>query len=157
MIGQLGLPQVAQLGFVVPDMQAALPLYEPLFGPFRLVDFHNRACDYRGRTQDVELRVAYGMSGDTEVELIQPLGGDGPHHEFVRRGGNGMHHLQFRFASVEPWIAKAEQHGYQRILYKRSGEFAVVYMESPAMPLILEFVEPLARSSRDNLPARITG
>ena len=31
---QLNLPDLNQVGFVVRDLEAALALYEPMFGPF---------------------------------------------------------------------------------------------------------------------------
>ena len=35
---QLNLPNLDQVGFVVRDLQSALALYEPLFGPFSTMD-----------------------------------------------------------------------------------------------------------------------
>jgi methylmalonyl-CoA/ethylmalonyl-CoA epimerase len=142
---QYGLPPIAQLGFVVPDMAAALAVYGPLFGPFHVMDFTNRDCDFRGRSADCSLRVGYGASGDTEVELIEPTGGAGPHREFLDKGGSGLHHVQFRFADMEPWIERMRSHGFRRIWYKRQPAFAVAYLESDSLPLVLEFVEPVAR------------
>ena len=57
------VPPIAQIGFVVRDMDAALAFYGPLFGPFNVVDFTNRNFLYRGQTADCKLRVAYGWSG----------------------------------------------------------------------------------------------
>ena len=35
LFGELGLPQIAQIGFAVRDLEAAIAFYEPLFGPFK--------------------------------------------------------------------------------------------------------------------------
>ena len=38
-----------QVGFVVRDMDAALALYEPLFGPFKMMDTCTMEYTYRGQ------------------------------------------------------------------------------------------------------------
>ena len=37
-LAQIGLPPADQICFVVKDLAAAVALYEPLFGPFTVLD-----------------------------------------------------------------------------------------------------------------------
>ena len=142
----LEVPPITQIGFVVRDMDAALAFYGPLFGPFNVVDFTNRNFTYRGQPADCELRVAYGWSGEVEIELIQPVSGAGPHREALGQGREGMHHVQFRVPEIDSWIARFEKAGYSRQWEKRAGNFAFVYLQHALQPTVIEFVSPVARS-----------
>lgn len=139
----LDLPPVDQVGFVVPDMEEALALYEPLFGPFQRMDAPVEGADFRGEKKDCNLQLAFGRSGDLEIELIAITEGDSPHREFLERGGNGMHHLRFRVgAAIDAKIEQARALGYECIWYKRmSEEIAFAYLERPGDPLIVELLQ----------------
>ena len=138
----LDLPPCDQVGFVVRDMEAALALYDPMFGPFTTMDPGPMTYDYRGRQEESELKLAFGKSGDLEIELIQWLSGWTPHREFIEAGREGMHHLRFIVQSLEEKVAEAEAAGYKNIWSKRYGEgLAVAYLEREGDPLIIEFFE----------------
>lgn len=139
---RLGLPPVDQIGFVVRNLEAAVALYGPLFGPFSLMDGSVQAVDYRGRPEDCELRLAFGRSGDVEMELIQWVSGHSPHREFIERGREGMHHLRFRVDDVDAWIARARDVGYAPIWYKRyQPDLVFAYLERAGDPLLIEFIQ----------------
>ena len=82
----LGLPPIAQIGHVVRDLHATVARYEPLYGPFWFMDGSVTGANYRGRIADVVLDIAFGRSGDLEIELIQWKSGESPHREFIERG-----------------------------------------------------------------------
>ena len=111
---QLNLPDLNQVGFVVRDMDAALALYEPLFGPFSTMDPGPMTYDYRGSEEECEMRLAFGKSGDVEIELIQWVSGGCPHKEFLDAGREGMHHLRFIVEDLEArrW-RRGRQVGYR--------------------------------------------
>ena len=141
-LSQLGLPPADQVGFVVRDLKAAMALYDPLFGPFSTMDGSVRACDYRGRVEDVGLNIAFGRSGDLEIELIEWVSGHSPHREFLERGREGMHHLRFRVDDADAWIAKLKAVGYEAIWYKRySADTTFAYLERAGDPTIIEFLQ----------------
>jgi methylmalonyl-CoA/ethylmalonyl-CoA epimerase len=143
------LPPVSQVGFVVPDLQATLRVFEPLFGSFTVKRFDNREFEYRGRRADCVLDVAFGMTGVIELELLCPVSGEGPHREFLAAGRAGMHHFQYRYVNIDQMVTRLESEGYERIWYKRvSSDCAVAYMERGDTPMILELVEPLERADR---------
>ena len=98
---ELNLPPVNQVGFVVKDLDKALEFYQPLFGDFTVMDASDMEWDYRGRPEVSSLRIAFGNSGDVEIELIQWIAGETPHKEFLEAGHEGMHHLRFVVDNVE--------------------------------------------------------
>ena len=110
-LAALGLPPIDQLGLVVRDLASATALYGPLFGPFHRIDGSVQECRYRGRLADVGLLIAFGRSGDLEVELIQWTSGESPHSEFIRQGREGMHHVRFRVDDVDAWIDRVSALG----------------------------------------------
>jgi hypothetical protein len=139
---RLGLPPIAQIGHVVRDLRAAMAQYEPLYGPFWTMDGSVAGATYRGRTADVRLEIAFGRSGDVEIELIEWQGGDSPHREFIERGREAMHHVQFRVDDADGWIARLEEVGYQTIWYKRwCADTVFAYLERDGDPTIVEFLE----------------
>ncbi|MDX1732876.1 MAG: VOC family protein [Halioglobus sp.] len=139
---ELDLPQMDQVGFVVRDLEAAIAQYEPMFGPFSTMDPGPMSYDYRGAEEECDMRLAFGRSGDVEIELIQWLRGGCPHKEFIDAGREGMHHLRFRIDDLQSKVAEAEAIGYRAIWSKRYGEgLAVAYLEREGDPLLLELFE----------------
>ena len=139
---KLNLPDLNQVGFVVRDMEQALALYEPLFGPFSRMDPGPMVYDYRGVQEECTMRLAFGKSGDVEIELIEWVSGGCPHKEVLDAGREGMHHLRFIVDDLDSQVEEAQAHGYEAIWGKRYGEgLAVAYMERAGDPLVIEFFE----------------
>ena len=139
---KLDLPPMDQVGFVVPDMDTALQLYEPMFGPFNRMDTEVEQADFRGNPTDCTLKLAFGKSGDVEIELIEITSGNSPHQEFIDAGKSGMQHIRFRVEDCDAKIEEAKIIGYQPIWYKRlSDDIAFVYLEREGDPLIIEFLQ----------------
>jgi methylmalonyl-CoA/ethylmalonyl-CoA epimerase len=139
---KLDLPDLNQVGFVVRSMEQALALYEPLFGPFSTMDPGPMNYNYRGAEEECDMRLAFGKSGDVEIELIEWLSGGCPHKEFLDAGGEGMHHLRFIVQDLDSKVVEAEALGYEAIWGKRYGEgLAVAYLERTGDPLVIELFE----------------
>ncbi len=139
---QLGLPAIDQIGFVVKDLNLWVRQFAPVFGPFTFMDGSVKSADFRGRREDVVLKIAFGRSGDVEIELIQWLDGTSPHSEFIQSGREGMHHLRYRVADTDAWIRKLEAIGYSPFWYKRWNAGTVfAYLEHPEFPLYLELLQ----------------
>ncbi|MDP4918703.1 MAG: VOC family protein, partial [Haliea sp.] len=83
---KLGLPPIDQIGFVVRDMDAWVERFDPVFGPFSFMDGSVKGAQFRGKSEDVQLRLGFGRSGDVEIELIEWQGGVSPHSEFIQSG-----------------------------------------------------------------------
>lgn len=139
---QLDLPDLDQVGFVVRSLDNALALYEPMFGPFSTMEPGPMEYDFRGTKETCEMRLAFGKSGDVEIELIEWVSGGCPHKEFLDAGREGMHHLRFIVEKLEDKVAEAEAIGYRSIWSKRYGQgLAVAYLEREGDPLVIEFFE----------------
>ena len=139
---KLDLPDLNQVGFVVRSMEQALALYEPLFGPFSTMDPGPMSYDYRGSEEECDMRLAFGKSGDVEIELIEWVAGGCPHKEFLDAGREGMHHLRFIVQDLDSKVTEAEALGYAAIWSKRYGEgLAVAYLERAGDPLVIELFE----------------
>ena len=142
------LPPIAQLGFVFPDLEAALAAFRPLYGDFVTGRFENEGYEYRGRICSCVVDVAFAMCGELEIELIQPISGQGPHQEFLDLGRSGLHHIQYRAHDIEPHVGALAAEGFDCIWRKRTEGFAIAYMVRPDVPHVIELIEPLARASR---------
>jgi len=131
-IEDLGLGPIDQVAYVVEDLEAALPRYVALFGPFDVADAPLSDCLYRGRSVDCRLRLAVNHSGPIEIELIEVLEGPAPHLEFLRTHGEGIHHVRFRVAELDVRLAALAHLGFEAIFYKRFGPgLAFAYVEAP--------------------------
>ena len=141
-LAALGLPPIDQVGFVVRSVEDAKRRYAALFGPFSEMDGSVKEADYRGRTCDVELAIAFGRSGDLEMEFIEWRSGESPHREFIEQGREGMHHLRYRVDDTDAWIARVAPLGYRPIWYKQfTADTVFAYLEREGDPLLIEFLQ----------------
>ncbi len=141
-LAELGLPPIDQVGFVVKDIDAAVARYDALFGPFSRMEAEVPAAQYRGREASCTLKLAFGRSGDVEIELIQWVSGESPHREFIESQREGMQHLRFRVDDADQWIEKLAALGYQPIWYKRWSEDTIfAYLERADDPLLIELLQ----------------
>ena len=142
MITSLGLPGIDQVGFVVPDIMAAMENYRPLFGEFALMNVTIDGADYRGENCDCDLKLAFAMSGNIQIELIELLAGQSPHGEFIAAGRSGMHHVRYTVADLDASAAQFVGLGYKAIWSKRFDEnTAFTYLEKAGDPLLIELFE----------------
>jgi methylmalonyl-CoA/ethylmalonyl-CoA epimerase len=146
---QLNLPQLDQVGFVVRDLEKTLMLYQPLFGPFSRMEPGPMLYDYRGVEEECTMRLAFGRSGDVEIELIEWVSGGCPHKEFLDAGREGMHHLRFIVDDLDAQVVAAGALGYQAIWRKRFAQgLAVAYLERGGDPLLIELFENHGSAAR---------
>ena len=139
---ELNLPQLDQIGFVVKNLEDAIKTYDSMFGPFSIMEPGEIEFEYRGKAEKSELRLAFGTSGDVEIELIEWVSGGTPHKEFLDAGNEGMQHIRFIVENLEQKVEEAETLGYQSIWYKRFAPgLAAAYLERAGDPLLIEFFE----------------
>ncbi|MEM8497691.1 MAG: VOC family protein [Pseudomonadota bacterium] len=138
----LNLPPMDQVGFVFKDIEAAIEKYEPLFGPFKRMDPGPYDYVFRGQSEPAEVKLAFGKSGEIEIELIEWVSGGTPHKEFIDAGFEGMHHLRFIVEDLQTIIERAKPFGYEPIWRADFAPgLAVAYMERADDPLLVEFFE----------------
>ncbi len=132
MSDSLDLGPIDQISYVVADLDAALPRYEALFGPFRVSEAPLPDCTIRGQQADCRLKLAINRVGPVEIELIEVLEGETPHSEHLREHGEGLHHVRFRVRAIEARIHALEREGYACLFFKRFGPGAAfAYLETP--------------------------
>ena len=129
----LGLPPIDQVAYLVHDMEKALQTFEPLFGPFQRMESALEGTLYRGRKADMTLDIAFGKSGELEIELIAVKSGEGPHREVLESRGEGVHHIRFRVDAIEGPRQQLEGLGFEAIWQHEMPEIGVAwaYFEGP--------------------------
>ncbi len=139
----LALPPCCQVGFVYPNLEDAIALYEPLFGEFKIVEYGEvEGASFRGKMSSYQIRMGIGYSGDLELELIEWVSGETPHKEFIQAGRSGMHHLSFTVPDLDAVVESAVAIGYDPIWYHAmSDEIKYVYLERLGDPLLIELTQ----------------
>jgi catechol 2,3-dioxygenase-like lactoylglutathione lyase family enzyme len=141
-IGNIELPPIDQVGYVVRDLEETLARYEPLFGPFKRLDSPMKGVLYRGVPTDVHLRLAFGSAGSVEIEFIEVVSGSSPHSEFLESGREGIHHVRSRVDDCDRTLAALEEEGFEPILYADMGFAKFAYLEQPCRDgVIVELLE----------------
>ena len=73
---RFGLGGVDQIGYVVASLDASMPFYESLFGPFQVYEAKLEGALFRGREIDCKLKIATNNQGPIEIELIEVMEGE---------------------------------------------------------------------------------
>jgi hypothetical protein len=126
------LLKINQIAFVVNDVDAAIEYYGGLFGwgPFWPATVSND-LEYQGSISRVELRLAFAMVGDIEIELLQPMAGNTPHHDHLRRFGEGLLHLRLATDDIEDALDHLKEFNVLPVFgYSNKGRWVNVYLNS---------------------------
>jgi methylmalonyl-CoA/ethylmalonyl-CoA epimerase len=140
---QLELPEVAQIGVVVEDLDRAASFLERNFGlgPFRVEEVEAPNVWDRGEEKHIRARLGFAMMGQVELELIHIVEGDSVHLEFLRRHGEGLHHLGFRVEDFEGKLEKARRMGFEVLQTGPSGRFYAYLDTRRHGGIIFELIE----------------
>lgn len=129
-------------------MAEAVSLLEPLFGQFDVREsvLAPGTVVYRGREEEIRLRLGTCQSGSVEIELVEVLAGDWPTVDHVGRHGPGLHHVRFVVADLDAESARMQAAGFREVLRgvsPRGSQFA--YLEAPGVvgPSMVELLQPL--------------
>lgn len=98
--------RISHLGLAVKDLDAAIQLYEQVFG----LRIAHRWVAEADRMEAASFRV-----GDLEIELMQPLEDDSPVGRFIARRGEGIHHIAYRVDDVADALHRARDAGVATI------------------------------------------
>lgn len=98
--------RVSHLGLAVKDLEAALELYQGVFG----LELTHRWVSEADRMEAAALR-----AGDLEIELMQPLSEDSPVARFIARRGEGIHHLAYEVDDVGAALETARKAGLEAV------------------------------------------
>ncbi len=112
--GRWGLPEVHQLGLVVPDVEnAADALTGRGIGPFFIAVGAPRLWRERGQERRVQGKMALARYRGVELELLEPLEGSDFYTGSVDPEGRPvLHHIGFFVADVDGWADRLARAGY---------------------------------------------
>lgn len=100
------LDRIDHIGVAVPDLDAALPLYEDAL---KMPLVHREEVAEQG-VEAVLLDV-----GDGHIELLQPLSDDTPVGKFLTSRGPGLHHVAYAVPDIGVAIAELRTSGIEMI------------------------------------------
>lgn len=138
-----------QVGIVVRDLEKSMKHYATVLGvgPWEVMTLDDSFFvepTYRGRPAKHRFKVALGMSGAMQIELIQPVDGESIYADFLNEHGEGLHHLgHIRVEDLPRAIKEFEKQGAPCIQGGRlpdGGGYA--YMDTTAsLGVITELIE----------------
>ena len=100
------LRRVSHLGMAVSDLDAAIRLYEEVFG---------LKVGHRWIAETDRMEAATFEVGGMEIELMQPLDEESPVARFIARRGEGIHHIAYKVDDVGDALRRAREAGVQTI------------------------------------------
>ena len=111
---------VAQIAFVVRDLDRTVESYHRLFGigPWHFYTYGKPLVPRmtrHGAPADYTMRIALSYFGDMRVELIEHVAGDTVYEEFIKRHGYGIQHLGVLVEDMQEAIAHAEAAGIRMV------------------------------------------
>lgn len=120
------LGEIRQLGYVVPDIEAAMDYWSRVLGvgPW----FYNPRVPivnyrYRGESYEPHNSVALANSGFVQVELIQTRN-DVPsmYRDFLRAGRTGLQHVAYWTENYDEDLARLTAQGFEPAMSGEVGE-----------------------------------
>lgn len=143
-----------QIGVLVDDLQAALQVYDALWGggPWRCYRYAPDTIPtvtYRGRPGAYSIWIALNQT-TPQIELVHQLSGPSIYDEWLERRGFGLHHLGFWVDSLDETIASMEVAGYALLQsgagYGLDGDGGYAYFDTERdFEVVLEAIEVPAR------------
>ena len=100
------IQSISHLGLAVKDLDAAIKLYEEVFG----LKVRHRWIAKADRMEAASFRL-----GDLEIELMQPLADDSPVGKFIAKRGEGIHHIAYKVDDVADALHRARAAGLETI------------------------------------------
>lgn len=129
---------VIQLGFVVPNIEAAVAHWASIgVGPFFLLEhIQFGRCHFRGRPLSIDMSVAVGQWGSVQVELIrQHCDTPSIYTTFDGSARGGLQHMGVMTASVPDSLARLAERGVEPV---QAGETATgirfAYVNTDELP-----------------------
>jgi methylmalonyl-CoA/ethylmalonyl-CoA epimerase len=121
-----------QQAFVVDDIERAQAACTSALGcsTFAVLAASSLPYRYRGRDVECALALAFGRSGDVQIELIQPVDGEGIHVEFLASHGPGAHHLGYQVDDLDGELAAASAVGFANVMSGTFGSLRFAYLDT---------------------------
>ena len=139
------IKRIHHICIVVRHIEEALAVYQQALG-LRLVEIQERP--------DLEARIAFLHTGESEIELVQPVTRDTGEAKFLRKRGEGIHHICLEVDDIEEALAHLREEGLQLTdetprLGPKGERFAFIHPKS-AHGVLVELYEPLKPQAADD-------
>lgn len=153
---------VAQIAFVVEDLDATVEAYWKNFGigPWHFYTYGAplvKRMTRRGVPADYKMRVALSYFGPMRVELIEQVEGDTVYADFIRDHGYGIHHLGILVEDMDEALAQAREAGFAMTMdgagFGADGDGHYAYLDTEAY--IGTTLELISRPKRRAVPEKI--
>lgn len=126
--------RVFQIGYVVPDLTAAIAFFKEKMGVPRFLEIRNiNLADqtFRGKPANLHHSIAFGYLGDLQIELIQPISGTSTYSEFLEKNpGGGAQHIGLRVEDFDAACAEMKANGYEIVQSARNGNTRIAYFDT---------------------------
>jgi hypothetical protein len=118
-----------QQAYVVDDIAGAQAAMQSTLGcsAFATLPASDLEYEYRGGTVSCAMELAFGRSGNVQIELLQPVRGAGLHVEFLATNGPGAHHLGFLVDDLDEVVAETT---YERVMGAQFGSLTFCYLDT---------------------------
>lgn len=115
---RINLPSLDQICIVVEDIEKTIDFYSSVFGlgPFYVIDTEPREVLLDGKKSQYRLKLAFALSGNIEIELIQVLEGKTIHTDFLEKRGEGLHHLRFTVDDIDGMLEELSKDGIEPLM-----------------------------------------
>ncbi len=151
MAGVVGTNLLAQVGFIVKDIEATKQKWAAFLGveppetSLSCGDYAVTQTMLEGKpAPEADAKLAFFDVGPgLQIELIEPNEAPSTWRKFLDEHGEGMHHLAFQVKDSAQQVANAEANGLRLVQRGRygdgSGEYN--YLEAPELKCIVELLE----------------
>ncbi|MCR5475349.1 MAG: VOC family protein [Lachnospiraceae bacterium] len=150
MAGVLGTHLIAQVGFIVEDVEKTKKEWADFLGlpvpeTQPIGDYEVTQTRYRGEpAPEAYCYMAFfDVNPGLQIELIQPNDKPSTWRDFLNEKGEGMHHLAFSVKDSAARVADAEAAGLKLIQHGTYGDGGgeYNYLEAPHLKCIIELLE----------------
>lgn len=150
MAGVIGTSKVAQVGFIVKDVEASKRKWAEFLGvpvpeTQPIGDYEVIQTRYEGEPAPEALcwMAFFDVGPGMQLELIQPNEKPSTWRKFLDEHGEGIHHVAFQVKNSAEKVARAEAAGLRLVQHgvygDGSGEYN--YLEAPELKCIVELLE----------------
>jgi len=146
---------VFQIGFVVPDLKAAIAFFKEKLGVLDFLVIENAQLQdqtYNGKPADLHKSLAFGYCGEIQIELIEPHSGTSTYSEFLKQNPQGgMQHFGIMVDDYDKAVANMQARGFKLVQTGRNGETRFGYFDTSAVVGALTEVVYLHPQERQGL------
>lgn len=154
MAGVVGTHLVAQVGFIVKDVEAAKKKWAEFLGlevpPTQPIGvYETTQTVYQGQPAPEAYcwMAFFDVGPGLQLELIQPNDKPSTWRSFLDEYGEGIHHVAFQVRDSKACVARAEAAGLKLVQHgvygDGSGEYN--YLDAPDLKCVVELLESYNR------------